>query len=38
MDQKSARTVLRFSPHYYNTEDELTTAVSMLEELITRSP
>jgi len=40
MDQKCATTVLRFSPHYYNTEDELTTAVAMLEELITspRSP
>ncbi len=38
MDRKAASTVLRFSPHYYNTEDELTTAVSMLEELITRSP
>src|SRR5256714_7624547 len=38
MDRKSATTLLRFSPHYYNTEDELTTAVSMLEELITRSP
>jgi len=38
MDRKAASTVLRFSPHYYNTVDELTTAVAMLEELITRSP
>ena len=37
MDRKSATTLLRFSPHYYNTEDELSTAVAMLEELITSS-
>src|SRR5213595_1511380 len=33
MDQKGASTVLRFSPHYYNTEDELETAVAALAEL-----
>src|SRR2546426_833494 len=33
MDQKRASTVLRFSPHYYNTEDELETAVAALAEL-----
>jgi len=26
--------VLRFSPHYYNTEDELDTALGVLAELI----
>src|SRR6266480_1382262 len=36
MDDKRASTVLRFSPHYYNTEDELETAVAALAEL-TRS-
>ena len=34
MDDKRATTVLRFSPHYYNTEDELDTAVGVLAELI----
>ena len=36
MDEKRATSVLRFSPHYYNTEEELTTAVAALEELIRR--
>jgi len=26
--------VLRFSPHYYNTEDELDAAVAALAELV----
>src|SRR6266699_2734433 len=30
MDEKRATTVLRFSPHYYNTEDELSAAVEVL--------
>jgi selenocysteine lyase/cysteine desulfurase len=34
MDAKRATTVLRFSPHYYNTEDELAAAVAALAELI----
>jgi selenocysteine lyase/cysteine desulfurase len=34
MDEKRASTVLRFSPHYYNTEDELSAAVETLAELI----
>ncbi len=34
MDDKRVTTVLRFSPHYYNTEDELDTAVGVLAELI----
>jgi selenocysteine lyase/cysteine desulfurase len=34
MDAKRASSVLRFSPHYYNTEDELATAVGALAELI----
>jgi len=36
MDEKRATTVLRFSPHYYNTEEELVTAVAALGELIRR--
>ena len=34
MDDKRAATVLRFSPHYYNTEDELDAAVAALIELL----
>jgi len=34
MDEKRATTVLRFSPHYYNTEDELSAAVEVLAGLI----
>src|SRR5207247_8511879 len=34
MDDKRASTVLRFSPHYYNTEDELDAAVAALAELV----
>src|SRR6266480_5669239 len=33
MDDKRASTVLRFSPHYYNTEDELDASVAALAEL-----
>jgi selenocysteine lyase/cysteine desulfurase len=33
MDEKRAATALRLSPHYYNTEDELDTAVTALAEL-----
>jgi selenocysteine lyase/cysteine desulfurase len=33
MDEKGARTALRFSPHYYNTEDELDTAAAALADL-----
>src|SRR6184192_2168679 len=36
MDEKRATTVLRFSPHYYNTEDEIAAAVQVLGELIRR--
>lgn len=32
MDAKGVRAVLRFSPHYYNTEDELDAAVAGLRE------
>src|SRR5256884_143380 len=32
MDDKGARSVLRFSPHYYNTEDELDAAVGAFAE------
>jgi len=34
MDAKAATSVLRFSPHYYNTEDELDAAVAALAELV----
>ena len=33
MDEKRASTALRLSPHYYNTEDELDTAVAAITEL-----
>jgi len=36
MDEKRATSVLRFSPHYYNTESELETAVTALEEELKR--
>jgi len=32
MDEKGVTSVLRLSPHYYNTEDELEVAVSALKE------
>jgi selenocysteine lyase/cysteine desulfurase len=34
MDDKLASTALRLSPHYYNTEDELETAVETLADVI----
>lgn len=34
MDDKRVSTVLRLSPHYYNTDDELDTAVGALAELV----
>ncbi len=34
MDDKHATSVLRMSPHYYNTEDELDAAVATLVELL----
>jgi selenocysteine lyase/cysteine desulfurase len=34
MDAKKATSVLRLSPHYYNTEDELDAAVAVLAELV----
>ena len=36
MDEKRATSVLRFSPHYYNTEDDLATSVAALEQVIRR--
>src|SRR6266566_1088165 len=36
MDEKRATTALRFSPHYYNTEDEIAAAVEVLAQLIRR--
>lgn len=34
MDAKGTATALRLSPHYYNTEEELDTAVAALAELV----
>jgi selenocysteine lyase/cysteine desulfurase len=34
MDDKGARTVLRMSPHYYNTEAEMERLLTALEELV----
>jgi len=34
MDEKRATSVLRLSPHYYNTEAELDTAISALKEVL----
>ena len=37
MDEKRVTSVLRFSPHYYNTEQELETAALALEEELSTS-
>jgi selenocysteine lyase/cysteine desulfurase len=37
MDAKGATSVLRLSPHYYNTEDELETVVAALKEELHRN-
>jgi selenocysteine lyase/cysteine desulfurase len=37
MDEKRAASALRFSPHYYNTEDELAAAVETLRSLPARA-
>jgi len=34
MDEKGASSALRISPHYYNTKEEIDTAVEALEELL----
>jgi selenocysteine lyase/cysteine desulfurase len=34
MDEKGAAAALRFSPHYYNTEEEVVRAVETLEEVL----
>jgi selenocysteine lyase/cysteine desulfurase len=34
MDQKGATSVLRISPHYYNTKEEIDTAVEALREIL----
>ncbi len=34
MDEKQVTSALRLSPHYYNTRDELDTAVEALEEIL----
>jgi len=38
MDAKGATTMLRVSPHYYNTEQELDTLVEALAELVAAPP
>ena len=37
MDEKRASSALRLSPHYYNTEDELNSAVEALQSLTARA-
>ncbi len=34
MDAKGVTSVLRLSPHYYNTEEELELAAATLEEVL----
>lgn len=34
MDEKSASSALRISPHYYNTKEEIDTAVEALEDIL----
>jgi selenocysteine lyase/cysteine desulfurase len=34
MDQKGAASALRISPHYYNTREEIDTAIGLLQELL----
>jgi selenocysteine lyase/cysteine desulfurase len=34
MDDKRASSALRFSPHYYNTREEIDTAVEALKEVL----
>ena len=34
MDEKHASAALRFSPHYYNTEEEVERAVGVLGEIL----
>ena len=36
MDEKGTESALRISPHYYNTTEEIDTAVAALEEIICR--
>jgi selenocysteine lyase/cysteine desulfurase len=36
MDEKGVTSVLRLSPHYYNTEDELDAAIAALREVLSR--
>jgi selenocysteine lyase/cysteine desulfurase len=35
MDEKQASSALRISPHYYNTKEEIDTAVDALKEIVT---
>jgi selenocysteine lyase/cysteine desulfurase len=37
MDEKRASSALRISPHYYNTHEEIDTAVGVLEEVLSES-
>jgi selenocysteine lyase/cysteine desulfurase len=34
MDEKKAASAIRISPHYYNTADEIDTAVAALAEVL----
>jgi selenocysteine lyase/cysteine desulfurase len=37
MDEKKASSALRISPHYYNTKEEIDTAIEALSELLRAS-
>jgi selenocysteine lyase/cysteine desulfurase len=37
MDEKRASSALRISPHYYNTKEEIDTAIAALEEVLSSS-
>jgi selenocysteine lyase/cysteine desulfurase len=34
MDEKGTASALRISPHYYNTQEEIDTAVDAIQELL----
>jgi selenocysteine lyase/cysteine desulfurase len=38
MDEKKASSALRISPHYYNTKEEIDTAIEALSDLLKHSP
>ncbi|MFL5474809.1 MAG: aminotransferase, partial [Gemmatimonadales bacterium] len=38
MDSKHVRSALRISPHYYNTREEIDSAVDALSEVLAEGP